>query len=97
MEISKVDISYFFARNLHLKVLRKREIDLNFDLSLDHSHNHKGILQEKQRVVSVSNFTGLPKETARRKIIYLIKSKHIKNEKNKLYWEPASAKRPISQ
>jgi len=85
-------IVIFFARNLHLKVLRKREIDLNFDLSLDRFwHNHKGVLQEKQRVVSVSNFTGLPKETARRKIIYLIKSKHIKkNEKNKLYWEPAS-------
>ena len=29
------NIVIFFARDLHLEILRKREIDLNFDLSLD--------------------------------------------------------------
>ena len=32
----------------------------------------------------------MPKETARRKLISLVKKKHIKKgDKNKLFWEPA--------
>ena len=29
------NIVIFFARDLHLEILRKREVDLNFSLSLD--------------------------------------------------------------
>ena len=84
------NIIIFFARDCHLEILRKRESDLNFNLSLDNFwNNHKNIHQAKKKIILVSQQTGLPKETARRKIISLIKKKHLKKgDKNKLYWEP---------
>ena len=85
-------IVIYFARNLHLKVMRKREEDLDFDLSLDKFwFNHQNTTQDKLKIISVSRFTGLPKETTRRKIIQLTKLKHLKKSyKNNLYWEPSS-------
>ena len=85
-------IVIYFARNLHLKVMRKREEDLSFDLSLDKFwFNHQNTIQDKLKIISVSRFTGLPKETTRRKIIQLTKLRHLKkSNKNNLYWEPSS-------
>ena len=86
------NIIIFFARNLHLEILRKRELDLNFDLSLDKFwNNHKNIIQKKIKIIAIAKSTGLPRETTRRKILSLIKAKHIKKtEKNTLFWEPDS-------
>jgi len=86
------NIIIFFARDLHLEILRKREIDLNFDLSLDKFwNNHRDILQKKKKIITIAENTGLPRETARRKILSLIKKKHIKKtEKNAIFWEPDS-------
>ena len=85
-------IVIYFARDLHLRLIRKREEDLNFDLSLDKFwFNHQNTNQDIHRIISVSKFTGLPKETARRKILNLTRNRHLKKTtKNKLYWEPAS-------
>ena len=78
------NIIIFFARDLHLEILKKREIDLNFDLSLDTFwNNHKSIIQGKKKIVTIAKNTGLPRETARRKILSLIKSKHIKKNRKK--------------
>ena len=84
------NIVIFFARDCHLEILRKREKDLNFNLSLENFwNNHKNIHQNKKKIILVSQQTGLPKETTRRKIISLIKKKHLKKgDRNKLYWEP---------
>ena len=86
------NIIIFFARDCHLEILRKREKDLNFNLSLENFwNNHKDIQQNRKKIILVSKKTGLPKETTRRKIISLIKSKHLKKgDRNKLYWEPDS-------
>jgi len=86
------NIVIFFARDLHLEILRKREKDLNFNLSLDNFwNNHRNVNQEKKKIIYISKQTGLPKETARRKLINLIKKKHVKKgEKNKIFWEPVS-------
>jgi len=86
------NIVIYFARDLHLQILRKRQDDLNFDLSLENFwNNHKNILQNRKKIIFVSKETGLPKETTRRKIIDLMKQKHIKkNDKNKMFWEPSS-------
>ncbi len=86
------NIVIFFARDLHLEILRKREQDLGFDLSLDNFwNNHKNAPQSKKKIIFISKETGLPKETARRKLINLTKKKHIKKgEKNKIFWEPSS-------
>jgi len=86
------NIVIFFAKDLHLEILRKREIDLNFNLSLDEFwNNHKNIVQKKKTIITIAKSTGLPRETARRKIISLIETKHIKKtEKNTIFWEPDS-------
>ena len=86
------NIVIFFARDCHLEILRKREKDLDFDLSLEKFWiNHKDIFQPKKKIILVSKETGLPKETTRRKIISLIKTRHlVKGDKNRLYWEPSS-------
>jgi len=86
------NIVIFFARDLHLRILRKREIDLSFNLSLDEFwHNHKNATQSKQKIITIAKSVGLPRETVRRKIYYLIKTKHIKKtEKNTIFWEPDS-------
>jgi hypothetical protein len=86
------NIVIFFAKDLHLEILRKRELDLNFNLSLDEFwNNHKNIVQRKKKIITVAQGTGLPRETTRRKIFSLIKAKHIKRtEKNTIFWEPDS-------
>jgi len=86
------NIIIFFAKDLHLEILRKREVDLNFNLSLDEFwSNHKNVIQKKKKIITVAKSTGLPRETARRKILSLIKTKHIKKtEKNTVFWEPDS-------
>ena len=76
------NIVIYFARDLHLEILRKRENDLSFDLSLDMFwQNHKDIRQGKKKIILVSQETGLPKETTRRKIISLIKKKTFKKRR----------------
>ena len=45
-------------------------------------------LHRFHKIIYISRETGLPKETARRKLLSLIKKKHIKKgDKNKLFWE----------
>ena len=44
------NIVIYFARDLHLEILRKRELDLSFDLSLDMFwKNHKNVKQTKKK------------------------------------------------
>jgi hypothetical protein len=91
-DLEGANIIIFFARDLHLEILRKREVDLNFNLSLDKFwNNHKNIIQKKKKIITIAKTTGLPRETARRKILSLINARHIKKtEKNTLFWEPDS-------
>jgi len=86
------NIVIFFAKDLHLEILRKREINLNFNLSLDKFwNNHKNIIQKKKKIITIAKSTGIPRETTRRKMLSLIKTKHIKKtEKNTVFWEPDS-------
>ena len=86
------NIVIFFAKDLHLEVLRKRETDLNFNLSLDEFwNNHKNVVQKRKKIITIAKSVGLPRETTRRKILSLIKARHIKKtEKNIIFWEPDS-------
>ena len=44
------NIIIFFARDCHLEILRKREKDLDFDLSLERFWiNHKDVFQAKKK------------------------------------------------
>ena len=81
-DLESGNIVIYFARDLHLEILRKRENDLNFDLSLDMFwKNHRDIRQGKKKIILVSKETGLPKETTRRKILSLIKKKTFKKRR----------------
>ena len=91
-DLERGNIVIFFAKDLHLEILRKRELDLNFNLSLDEFwNNHRNIIQKKKKIITIAKSTGIPRETARRKILSLIKRKHIKKtEKNTVFWKPDS-------
>jgi len=44
-----------FARDLHLEILRKRENDLAFNLSLENFwNNHKNINQRSKKIINIS-------------------------------------------
>ena len=78
-DLDSANIVLYFAKNLHLKILRKRENQINYEISLESFwNNHKNIDQENLKIINVSNETGLPKETARRKISNLIEEKILK-------------------
>ena len=65
-------IVIFFARNLHLNVMRKREEDLSFDLSLEKFwFNHQNTLQDKQKIISVSNLQVFQKKQQEEKLFIL--------------------------
>ena len=88
-DLDSANIVLYFAKNLHLKILRRRESEIDYEISLESFwNNHKNIDQENLKIINVSNETGLPKETARRKIINLIHQKVLKKNNNKISWEP---------
>tara|TARA_A100001037_G_scaffold301169_1_gene330069 strand:- start:567 stop:1481 length:915 start_codon:yes stop_codon:yes gene_type:complete len=88
-DLDSANIVLYFAKNLHLKILRRRESEIDYEISLESFwNNHKNIDQENLKIINVSNETGLPKETARRKIINLIQQKVLKKNNNKISWEP---------
>src|SRR6056300_1557720 len=67
-----------FGRRAHETILRKRKFDLEHDISLDNFwKNLESISQEKISIIQIADSTGLPKETARRKVLELIKNKII--------------------
>ena len=48
------NIVIYFAKNLHLEILRRREEDLDFNLSLDKFWlNHKNVQQPQHKVINV--------------------------------------------
>ncbi len=64
-----------FTRAMHLEIIRQREKDLNHNVSLENFwNNFNRIPKPIEKVTSIVNSTGVPKETVRRKISSLIKS-----------------------
>ena len=79
----------YFARRAHEAILRQKDYDLNFDLSFKNFwQNHSEITIKRTSIIRVAEDTTLPKETARRKILELVKQK-VLNKKNKtISWFP---------
>jgi len=76
-----------FVRDIHLNIIRQREKKLNYDLSLKKLFfNINNIENPTQKIISVVNTTGIPKETVRRKIKQLIQKGLVDIEKNKEYF-----------
>ena len=92
IEIS--NILTLLGKNLHLEIVRQREKDLDFDISLsnflkinDFMRSNSYDLRAGYKIVSIVDQTGIPKETVRRKLKKLIENKVIAyDKKNKLYY-----------
>ena len=81
--IETANIMGCFKRNAHLAILRERESNLNFDLSLNKFwNNFQKISKPIEKISSIVEITNIPKETVRRKIKNLINTGFILNDKN---------------
>ena len=85
--IETANIILCFARNTHLEIIRQRERDLNFNVSLENFWNNFSKIQKPyEKIASIVNITGIPKETVRRKIKNLMELNFLeKNKKNNNY------------
>ena len=85
--IETANIILSFARNIHLSIIRQREKDLNFNVSLEQFwKNFHSIDKPSEKIMSIVEITGIPKETVRRKIKNLMDGGFlIKEKKNKGY------------
>ena len=71
--IETANIILCLAKKMHLEIIRQREKNMNHDISLENFwNNFNNISRPTEKIVSIANMTGIPKETTRRKIISLI-------------------------
>ena len=87
--IETSNILTFLAMDLHLSIIRKRENNLNYDISFNNFfYNNENTNEHGQKISTISKYTGLPKETVRRKLIKLIESETVayNKENRKFLW-----------
>ncbi len=93
-DLESGNIALFFEKNIHKNILREKDDDLDYDISFNNFwNNHLNINQDSLKIIQISNLTGLPKETTRRKIENLLKSKILKKDKKKLFWYPLDSEK----
>ena len=79
-----------FARNTHQAILRKKDYDLNYDLSFENFwKNHKSVNQPRSTIMTIAQYANLPKETTRRKLLELTKKKILNKKNNYISWHPS--------
>jgi len=88
--IENGNLVLYYARQIHHDILRQKDYDLNYDISYEKFwKNHLEINPNQIPIIRIAKATSLPKETARRKILQLIKQK-VLNKKNKnIRWLPS--------
>jgi len=80
-----------------LAIVRQREQNLDHDVSLNNFlTNLNNIDMPTQKIISIVNTTGIPKETVRRKIKILMQKEFIFNNKSKEYCWNLTPKRKDS-
>jgi len=87
--IETANIILCFARNTHLEIIRQREKDLNYNVSLKKFWgNFSSINKPSEKITTIVKATGIPKETVRRKIKNLKDAGFLINDKEKkgYYW-----------
>jgi hypothetical protein len=79
----------YFAKEAHQDILRQRDYDFNFNISFEKFwENHKLFYPKKKPIIKIAEDVSLPKETARRKILELIKQKVLSKKNNSVGWLP---------
>ena len=85
--IENASIIIFFTRSNHLEIIRQREKNLNFNISLEMFwENLNQITKPAEKITSIVQKTGIPKETVRRKVKKLLNTGILlNNNKDKKY------------
>lgn len=87
--LDRANLVLFFAKKTHQSILRKKEYDLNYNLSFERFWNNQNEADvDSSTIIDVAKNTSLPKETTRRKIAELIKEKIFFKAKKKIIWKP---------
>jgi len=86
--IESAIIKLCFLKGIHLKILRKREQNLDYNISLSKMLDNINCIENpNQKIISIVNLTAFPKETARRKMKSLVKKGFlIHDKKNRDYY-----------
>ena len=80
--VETANIMLCFSRNLHLEIIRQRERNLNYDVSVDSFwKNYNEVSKPIEKISSIVSYTSIPKETVRRKIKNLIKLGYLSDDK----------------
>ena len=84
--IETASIVIAFASQVHLEIIRQREKNLDHDISLNNFFgNFNAIVKPTHKITSIVDMTGIPKETARRKIRKLIGKQFLCENSNREY------------
>ena len=79
----------YFAKQTHQDILRKKEYDLNFNISYEKFWENHNVTEPQQKsLIRIAEETLLPKETIRRKILQLIKQKVLSKKNKNIGWLP---------
>ena len=87
--IEAANIVLCYARDMHLQIIRQKEVKLNFDISLNNFFNNLEIVEKPAEKISyIVKNTSIPKETVRRQIKNLLAVGHLDNNKIRkgFYW-----------
>jgi len=92
--IESSNILICFLRNIHLSIIRQRELNLDYNISLDNFLNNiNNIDLPSQKIINIVNAIGIPKETVRRKVKKLAQKGYLFSGKKKEYYWNLTPKR----
>ena len=87
--IENGNLVLYFAKQTHQSILRKKDYDLDSDISYEKFWiNHGETDTMRNPLIRIAEDTLLPKETVRRKILQLIKQKVLNKKKKTVGWLP---------
>jgi response regulator of citrate/malate metabolism len=79
----------YYAKQVHQDILRQKDYNLNFNTSHEKFwENYDDIKPKQISIIKIAKDTSLPKETARRKILQLIKQKVLNKKNRNIGWRP---------
>tara|TARA_B110000259_G_scaffold173975_1_gene207809 strand:- start:119 stop:1087 length:969 start_codon:yes stop_codon:yes gene_type:complete len=88
--IKSGNLVLYFAKQAHQDILKQKDYDFNFNFSFEKFwENHSLIMPTKKSIIKIAKDICIPKETARRKILQLIKLKILSKKNNNTGWLPS--------
>ena len=80
----------YFAKKTQQAILRKKDYDLNYDLSFKNFWLNHGLVKiPPTTIMNIAKDTNLPKETTRRKLSQLTKQKILSKKNKHILWSPS--------